>query len=188
MLTYIWALILGTDRADGAGRLSFSGVCGALWALWGEQLARWMLDPLVLVVSILWALDWVTGSILACKRGVYNTRRGLYSVVKWLIWMSAIGVGWAFRCNGTSLDDMVPVMIGAAIVWTEGLSVLRNLSDLAGAQGGLLSRTADGLEGECSLYFERWEASRRRRRREAGLPETEAPDEGGSSVPGGERP
>lgn len=188
MMTYVWTLLLGTDRADGAGRLSFSGACGALWTVWGEHLARWMLDPLVLVVSILWALDWVTGSFLAYRRGVYRTRRGLYSVVKWLIWMGALAVGWAFRCNGTAMDDVVPVMIGAAIVWTEGLSALRNLAALAGAQGGLLSRTADGLEGECSLYFERWEASRRRRRREAGLPETEAPDEGASPVPGGERP
>ena len=187
MGAYIWSLMLGTDRADGAGRLGFSGACGAMWTVWGEHLARWMLDPLVLVVSILWALDWITGSLLARRRGVYRTRRGLYSVVKWLIWMAAIGVGWAFRNNGFAGDDIVPVMIGAAIVWTEGLSVLRNLSDLAGKQGGIHSRTTDGLEQECSFYFERWEASRRKRRREAGLPETEGPDEGPSSVPGGDQ-
>ena len=188
MLTYVWSLVLGTDRADGAGRLSFSACCGALWAAWGEHLARWMLDPLVLVVSILWALDWVTGGALAWRERRYSTRRGLYSVVKWLLWMAALGVGWAFRTNGFAGDDVVPVMIGSAIVWTEGLSVLRNCARLAGAQGGLLSRTADGLEGECSLYFERWEASRRKRRRDAGLPETEGPDEGPSPVPGGDRP
>jgi hypothetical protein len=124
---------------------------------------------------------------LAWREHRYSTRRGLYSVVKWLIWMGSLAVGWAFRSNGFPADDIVPVMIGAAIVWTEGLSVLRNCARLAGAQGGLLSRTADGLEGECSLYFERWEASRRRRRREAGLPETEAPDEGASPVPGGDQ-
>jgi len=101
--------------------------------------------------------------------------------------MGSLAVGWAFRANGLPADDIVPVMIGAAIVWTEGLSVLRNCARLAGAQGDLLSRTADGLEGECSLYFERWEASRRKRRREAGLPETEGPDEGPSPVPGGEQ-
>jgi hypothetical protein len=187
MMSYVWSLVLGTDRADGAGRLSFSACCGALWTIWGEHLARLMLDPLVLVVSLLWALDWVTGGALAWRERRYSTRRGLYSVVKWLLWMAALAVGWAFRCNGLSADDVVPVIIGAAIVWTEGLSVLRNLSALAGSQGGILSRTTHGLEGECSLYFERWEASRRKRRREAGLPETEGPDEGPSPVPGGEQ-
>ena len=185
MLTYLWSLI-GWDGRDAAGRLSFSACCGALWAVWGESLARLMLDPLVLVVTVLWALDWVTGGALAWREHRYSTRRGLYSVVKWLLWMAALGVGWAFRYNGFPGDDVVPVMIGAAIVWTEGLSVLRNCARLAGASGGILSRTADGLESECALYFERWEASRRTRRRRAGLPETEGPDEGPSAVPGGD--
>ena len=186
MLTYLWSLLVPDDR-DGTGRLSFSACCGALWAAWGENLSRWMLDPLVLVVSILWALDWITGGALAWRERRYSTRRGFFSIAKWLLWMAALGVGWAFRCNGFSGDDIVPVMIGAAIVWTEGISILRNCARLAGASGGILSRTADGLEGECSLYFERWEASRRRRRRQAGLPETEGPDEGPSPVPGGDQ-
>jgi phage-related holin len=188
MGTYITSLLIGADPAEGAGRLGFSGVCAALWVAWGEHLARWMLDPLVLVVTVLWALDWLTGGLLAWRQRRYSARRGLYSIVKWLIWMGAIGVGWAFQRDGLAGDDIVPVMIGAAVVWTEGISVLRNLALLAGRQGGILSRTVDGLEGECSFYFERWEASRRKRRRAAGLPETEGPDEGPSSVPGGDRP
>ena len=116
MGTYVWTLILGTDRADTTGRLSFSACCGALWAAWGEHLARLMLDPLVLIVSILWALDWITGGALAWREHRYSTRRGLYSVVKWLIWMGSLAVGWAFRANGLPADDVVPVMIGAAIV------------------------------------------------------------------------
>jgi phage-related holin len=185
MLAYLWSLVT-YDGHDATVRWSFSAFCGAAWSVWGQHLTSFILDPMFFLVSILWALDWLAGGALAWKERRYSTRRGLYSIGKWLRWMAALAVAWAFRYNGFTGDDVVPVMIGAAIVWTEGISILRNCARLAGASGGILSRTADGLEGECSLYFERWEASRRRRRRQAGLPETEGPDEGPSAVPGGD--
>lgn len=181
MICYLWGLLAALrGDEDASAKWTVSGACALVWQAWGEHLTRFLADPLFAIVSALWAVDFILGSALAWREGRYETRRGLYSVVKWLVWMAALAVGWAFRYDGLAADDWLAPLIGAAIVWTEGISILRNGARLTGRSGGYLRRLADRLEGEGRLYSDRWDRSIRRRRAEAGLPPTDPDYPGGA--------
>lgn len=190
MLDCVWSVlasIVGTNTKEEAavGKWTGSAVLAWMWAQWGTAIQGYAADPFVLIVSVLWALDWVLGFSLAVRERRVSTRRAFYSVVKWLVYMAALGVSWAFRTDGVPWDDWIAYLIGFAITATEGISVLRNAGRLTGLRR--LMQLADYLEEEADYRFDSMREGQRRRRRRAGLPPDshEGPDEGPSEVPGG---
>lgn len=188
-LSYLWDRIAGSDNQEVAvGKWTWSAVMAWIWTHWGPAIEGYAGDPFVLVVTVLWALDWILGFSLAVRRRKVSTRRAFYSVVKWLVYMAALAVSWAFRSNGVPFDDWIAYLIGFAISATEGISVLRNAARLTGIRR--LEQIADYLDEEADFRFELMRDQQRRRREKAGLPPEhhEGPDEGPSAVPGGPTP
>lgn len=184
----VLARIAGFDVREEAavGKWTGSALLGWVWARWGPHIESYYADPFVLIVTVLWALDWILGFSLAVRERRVSTRRAFYSVVKWLVYMAALGVSWAFRVDGVPFDDWIAYLIGFAIAATEGISVLRNAARLTGLRR--LEQIADYLDEEADYRFELMRHQQRRRREKAGLPPEhhEGPDEGPSAVPGGD--
>lgn len=180
MLTYLAGLlaqVVGVDRQTFAMKWSVATVLASAWASLGAQFQGFWGSPVVQWVTVFWALDWVLGSLLAWREHRYDPRRGLFSTVKWLIWMSALAVCWGFRHDGTPYDDWIPPLLEVGILLTEGASVLRNGAVL---QASLSGSKEPSILGRFAGFLDR-DLKRRLDALEQQPPE--GPDEGPSPVP-----
>lgn len=127
-----------------AATIGLAPILDALQAHWsGFPLS----SPVVWAVAF-WAGDWVAGSLVALRAKQWRARRGLYSVVKLLIWIAALAVAYGLRDSGAPGCGLAAGAIEAAVLLTEGSSVLRNLALLSDNEAArrVLSVYADTLE------------------------------------------
>lgn len=191
MLQYLMGLMASVIGSDGgretvALKWSVATVLASAWACLSSQFDGYLSSPVVVWVSIFWALDWTLGSLLAWREHRYDPRRGLYSVVKWLIWMATITVCWGLRKDALIYDDWIPPIVEVTILLTEAASVMRNGAALMASISG---RKEAGVLSRFGRAFERVvDQDLARRLGEIGPDPTrhEGPDEGPSAVPGGE--
>lgn len=183
MVNYLWGTLAQMFGLPGEGQGVFGyvkwaliGITGTFWASYGMYIANFTSSPLLFAVTVLWAGDWIAGSLLAWKEHKYSTSRGKYSVLKLLLWWAALGASWTFLLNNYGFDDFVPYIVGATICWTEFLSILRNSAKYLGKNGNFLRRLADNLEGEVDIHFARWERSLSERRKKTPQPTVEGSD------------
>lgn len=146
MLDYLWARLrelIPQDWAHLAGVSAMGPLLDALWRHWAD----FPLSNPVLVVSMLWAADWVAGSWLAWRAHQWRPDRARRSVGKWLFWMAALAVAYCIRSSGLWGMGAVAGGVEAAIMLAEASSVFRNMALLSPSadQAKLLKRYADNL-------------------------------------------
>lgn len=184
METLLKALGFGPSGEVSLGRLTWSGFIAA----WTTHFGNIVISPLFVAVTLVWAADYVTGSLLAWHEGRYSTKRGFRSFGKLLRYWALMAGSWVFFLNSFPGDDFIPILVSTLVCLNEFVSILRNSARLSGQGGGWLNRLADNVEGEVNLRFEQIEARRAREREKITLTvETErekpAAGEGGPQAP-----
>ena len=122
---------------------------GPVIAILDKHMSGLLSSSMFFWVTIFWALDWLLGGIKAWRAKKWSARRGFYSVWKWVGWVIALTIAWGMRDSGVVGGGLIAGCIEAAVLFTEGASVLRNLADLLPEKsvfGGLMRVMAKNME------------------------------------------
>lgn len=176
METILKALGFSTGGEVAVGRITLS----SLLAAWVTHLGPLVVSPLFMAVTIVWAADFITGSLRAWNEHRYDPKKGFRSFGKLLRYWALMLGAWVFFLNSFPGDDFIPILVSTLICLNEFVSILRNAAKLSGKGGGWLSRLADNVEGEVNLRFSQLEAARARELEKIGAErEKPTPGEGG---------
>jgi len=102
-------------------------------------------------ITAFWAMDWILGSMVAWRKHEWSPRRGLYSVSKWITWITVLAIAWGLRDSQAVGGSLIAGCLETAVLLTEGASVLRNLCLLWPSDsivGRILKRLANRMERE----------------------------------------
>lgn len=126
-----------------------------LFAVIHRHTAEFWQSAILFWLCAFWALDWLLGSAIALRKRQWSARRGLYSCGKLVTWVVTLLVAFGLRQSLPGLPGQgLALLIEAAVLSTEGASVLRNLSLLHSPRGRpgpvarLLRSFADRMERE----------------------------------------
>jgi len=96
-----------------------AGLQAWLFPFWHSQV--------FVVLTLFWGLDWLLGGLVAWRADEWNAKRAFWSIWKLLTWHCGLLVAFALRWSGVMGGGLAAGIVEAAIIMTEGASVLRNL-------------------------------------------------------------
>lgn len=78
-------------------------------------------------VSVFWVLNWVLGTILAIRDREWTPRDSFRSVIKLIVWLTALGLASGLKKSGVTGGFIPAGVLEFGVVITEFVYALRNL-------------------------------------------------------------
>ena len=146
MLNYLFSVSLGILAVENGelhrAKAAFIVLVGILVG-WYQRNA-FVHTPPVVWVSVFWTMDWILGSILALYLRKWLPRKAFFSIVKWMVYVSALAVAFGLRESQILGGWAISGMIETAILCAEVSSVMRNGARLTNSK--ILHWFADSLD------------------------------------------
>lgn len=100
-----------------------------LWVSFTAHFHDFAISGPVTILLLFWFLDMVFGVWIACRDRVFEKRKMASSFKKLFGYMCWLGVAFCFLYSGLTLAAQI---INAAVLLTEGTSVIINSADVSG--------------------------------------------------------
>lgn len=117
--------------------------------VWGFTV-QFLFSGLVIVMTTLWVMDWILGSLVARRKGKWNSARARKSGGKWFTYALILFMSSIIRAVTIPIVGGFLSFVEASILLTEGASVIRNLGLLwtnETSTGKFLHSLADKIGG-----------------------------------------
>lgn len=105
-----------------------------IWVAAQAYIQEFFSQVSVVVITLFWACDLLTGSIRAIKEGQFVPSKFFIGILRWLIWIVALVVSMGIRLSVPIAGGIIASIIESVIILAEASSILRNLALLSGEE------------------------------------------------------